>query len=787
MIPPTVPGLARTVDAVILDRDAVMSRLDCAAARTVRRLATRLRAHGVHMSVADTTDVDAIRSQLETLGAVGITPGLVLIVGADPGSVPALLEEQLRRRRLRRVPAGDDDPRWRLCLPSDGSARGGPADALLTLGAAGIATRGVREETTGAAPVVFAAGVYDGAGPAEHLLPAPAWTALGVDPAPVEETRILDLRAGLLIRAESTGPATGLTTVRFMSIARPGVVAMRAEAAVGRLRAGPALCPVPGVASAEGRVGPLYWARSIGPARAGVGAVARQRSGRDGPVRVVERIAAYTTSAGASAPADARSLLDDAERAGFDRLLAEHRAAWARRWQDVNVEIPDDPAAELTIRYALFQLWCNADSHGELALGARGLSGPGYSGHVFWDSDVFVLPALATMDPAAAEALVQYRLRRLGAARAAARAAGRSGARFPWESAATGVDVTPRSGSVGGEPVAILTGQYEEHITADVVWGAVHLTEWTGSRPARSPELRALLAETARYWASRARTAGDSVHIDQVIGPDEYHERVDDNAFTNVMARWNLRTAAALLPDDPESARWRDLAERMVDGYDPATGRYEQFAGYHRLEPLCVADFAAAPVAADVLLGRERIAASQVIKQPDVLMLHHLIPDEVHAGSLAPNLDYYEPRTAHGSSLSPAISAALLARAARPDAALRLLRLAMRLDLDDLTGSTSAGLHMAAFGGVWQAVVFGFLGARVRAGALLLDPCLPSDWGTLRVRMRCLDRRVAIEVGRDTVEITADGPLTVHLLGAPEVRIDGHAVLAARPEVGAVR
>jgi len=154
-----------------------------------------------------------------------------------------------------------------------------------------------------------------------------------------------------------------------------------------------------------------------------------------------------------------------------------------------------------------------------------------------------------------------------------------------------------------------------------------------------------------------------------VIGPDEYHERVDDNAFTNVMARWNLRAGADAADragtTPAETARWRELARRLVDGYDPASGRYEQFAGYFGLEPLLITDVAAPPVAAYLLLGRDRVAQSQLIKQPDVLMAHHLVPDQVEAGSLGPNLDYYDPRTAHGSSLSPAITASLLARAGR--------------------------------------------------------------------------------------------------------------------------
>ena len=150
-----------------------------------------------------------------------------------------------------------------------------------------------------------------------------------------------------------------------------------------------------------------------------------------------------------------------------------------------------------------------------------------------------------------------------------------------------------------------------------------------------------------------------------MIGPDEYHEPVDDNAFTNVMARWNLRRAARLdgvAPD--ERATWLRLADSLVDGYDPETGIYEQFAGFFDLEPLRIADLAPRrPISADLLLGSERVDGAQVVKQADVLMLHHLVPDEVATGSLAPNLEFYEPRTAHGSSLSPAIHAALFARA----------------------------------------------------------------------------------------------------------------------------
>jgi len=781
----------------------------------------------LHRRAGGPTDSsDSMRDILSFLARRGVWPGLVLVVGSDfgsaggvagsdsrllmpeaarviavsvgdePGGVPAgvlhvgggrsaflrLLDEQLSRRRRGRVADVDEDPAWILRETGIDPLRHRVTESLFTLGAGGVATRGsVEEAVAGGAPVVLAAGVYDGTGPDQHLLPGPQWTGLAVEPAPAQDVRVLDLRSGVLARTETGAGGHPLRSLRFASVTSPGVVALRAEASAARLRPGPALLRPRGKAMTSGRQDGRYWATVGSDRGGGISALAVQQTRRDGLVRTVERVAAYAACPWrGSRPGQVAAALSTAGDLGFDRLLAEHRAAWAARWEAVDVRVPDDPAAQLALRFALFQLWCNTTkSRAELALGARGLSGIGYAGHVFWDADVFVLPALVSIDPAAAAAMIRYRLRRLKAAQAQARAAGWRGARFPWESAAGGEDVTPPSGHLGGRVVPILTGQLEEHVTADVAWAAARYAEWT-ARPARFG--LPLLLETAGYWASRCRPddAGNA-HIDGVIGPDEYHERVDDNAYTNVMARWNLRAAADAADraglTDGRSRRWRELAERIVDGYDPATGRYEQFAGYFGLEPLLVADFAAPPVAADLLLGRERVAGSQVIKQPDVLMLHHLVPGEVAAGSLVPNLDYYGPRTAHGSSLSPAVTASLLARAGRPDEALTMLRTALALDIDDLSGTTAAGLHMANLGGVWQAVLTGFAGLQVRAGALSVDPRLPGAWGSLQLRFRCLGRRVRLDITRGRIEIGTDGPLLAGLAGEVPRRVAGRASL----------
>jgi trehalose/maltose hydrolase-like predicted phosphorylase len=396
---------------------------------------------------------------------------------------------------------------------------------------------------------------------------------------------------------------------------------------------------------------------------------------------------------------------------------------------------------------------------------------------VFWDADTFVLPFLASTHPASARAMVEYRVRRLPRAIEAARRMGLAGARFPWESAASGDDVTPPSArDRTGRVVPIRTGQLEDHIVAQVAWAASFYIDWTGDDDFARGAGQRLFIETARYWASRARTEPDgTVHINGVIGPDEYHEPVDDNAFTNVIARWNLRRALAALqrgaaPHDvsaTEQDTWRDLADAFVDGYDANTGIYEQFAGFYELEPLLIAEVAPRrPIAADFLLGADRVRAAQVVKQADVLMLHHLVPDETAVDSLEPNLRYYEPRTAHGSSLSPAIHAALFARVRDYDRALSALRIASRIDLDDLTGTTAGGLHLATMGGLWQAFAFGFAGLRARDEVLHIEPHLPPAWRALELRLRFRGSRVRVRIESSGFEVFADPPVAVAVAGA---------------------
>jgi trehalose/maltose hydrolase-like predicted phosphorylase len=309
--------------------------------------------------------------------------------------------------------------------------------------------------------------------------------------------------------------------------------------------------------------------------------------------------------------------------------------------------------------------------------------------------------------------------------------------------------------------------------------------DWTGDEEfAHGPGL-SLLVETARYWRSRIRMGRDrTAHIYGVIGPDEYHETVDDNAFTNVMARWNMRRAAdaveatTLAHDVPvdEIARWRELADAIVDGYDPATGIYEQFDGFNRLEPMLIEEVSPRrPIAADLLLGAARVRSAQVLKQADVLMLYHQVPDELVPGTLEANLRFYEPRTAHGSSLSPAIHAALFARVGDHDRALDALEIAARMDLDDLTGTTSSGLHLATMGGLWQAIAFGFAGLRPAGDRLVIDPRHPPALAALEVRVRFRGSRLRVRTERSRLTIHAE-PNAAVVVGGTSYTVDANGM-----------
>jgi hypothetical protein len=727
-----------------------------------------------------------------TAVSVGIepagVPAGVLAVPGGPHAFRAILRNQLERRRRGDVPRVSCADGWTIDVVGIEHEMEHVNAVLLALGDGLTGTNGAPLAGDGAAmPRTLVAGIYDGAGPDQTLAALPVWTriATGGDVQPAVR-RTLDLHTGVL-RQEIPTDVGGVEAVLFPSLAEPGTCALRAcgpracLAGAGALTTtGESLIPL---TTSDGATTATVGSVSGGADLAIAASQDLRHPGAD--VRPsLDRFAIYTPGALGTALGRLRA----ARTAGFEVILHRQREAWAGRWSDADIGIGGDAELQRDVRFALYHLMASVADRGEAPVGARGLSGLAYHGHVFWDADVFVLPYLAATHPSAARAMLEYRVRRLPAALEAARGRGLRGARFPWESAVDGSDVTPgHARDQTGAVVRIRTGELQEHIVADVAWSAAWYVEWTGDETFRRGPGRQLMIQTARYWASRiAMDADGTAHIRGVIGPDEYHEEVDDNAFTNVMARWNLRRAAdeaGASVDQAETSYWRSIADALVDGHDPATNLYEQFTGFWELEPLIIAELAPRrPIAADLLLGAERVRGSQVIKQADTLMLHHLVPEAVAPGSLEPNLAFYEPRTAHGSSLSPGVHAALLARAGRHDAAMDALRIASRIDLDDLTGSTAGGLHLATMGSVWQALVLGMAGVRARRRVLHIDPSVPGCLGELRITVRFLQSRVSISIHGGGIDVSATDPVWVCVAGTrTPVTVGPHPVTFRHP------
>ncbi len=702
-------------------------------------------------------------------------------------------------------PEPSQESSWRYEVNGFDPFREREAETLLTVANGESGTRGALEEGSPVStPATFVAGVF-GDGTSEprtrQPVPAPDWIDLRllVEGVPLhfahgrvlDHRRVLDLRSGVLFRywrqRDGVGRTIAVRTARFASLADRSIMALRAEALAedfaGRLDWQGAIAvthaggPVQEteirdlgegtlLARTRGRGGGGHsLALTTRPTRGGI-ALRVVEKGRDliganlvsGGRIAVDRLAAVV-SARTRVPSSGSALrsLRHAERVGFDALLERHRAAWAERWRGADVSLSGDEADQTALRFAIFHLIASA--HPErvgASVGAHGLSGMSYFMHVFWDTEVFALPFYIYTHPPTARTLLTYRYRHLAGARKKARQMGHRGALYPWESADTGDETTPPySFGPNGELVPILSGIMEHHISSDVAWAVWEYWKATADDVFMASMGTEILLETARFWVSRtALDAEGRAHIRGVVGPDEYHEDVDDNAYTNVMARWNIHRAIDALAwldrvdsgyadelrlhlglGDDELTAWRRAAERLVDGYDPSTRLYEQFAGFYELTDVDQERLRPRPVAADVLLGREITLNAKVVKQADVVMLTHLLSGEIADDVADANYSYYEPLTVHGSSLSPGMHAAVAARLGRLDDAVADFKMATAIDMGDAMANVAGGLHLATMGSLWQAAVFGFAGLRRRGEALMLDPHLPPQWTSLRVSL----------------------------------------------------
>lgn len=752
------------------------------------------------------------------------------------------------------------DPDWAVSDDGFSLAREREIESIMTISNGYVGTRGsVPEGTSRSSPATVLAGVFesDASGTSLELVALPDWTQcrILVEGVPLslergdilEHRRTLDLQHGLWLRTwrhrDPEGRVTGVRCMRMVALHDRHVflqsVTITAENYAGTITVASSPGEPPGrtrwqtTREGEAILSTASTSRGASIAMARHGevrtgnpqtadrAVDRRPEGvcerwtwraERGEVARVDRVVAVYTSRDTHEPAaEAARHLRRVREARPESLVRGHVRAWENQWRMIGLRVVGDESAQRALRFAAYHLAAvvNPDDD-RVSVGARALSGAVYKGHVFWDTEIYLLPFYTFTHPAAARALLRYRYHTLPAARDRARKHGYEGALYAWESADTGEDVTPDQ-VVGpdGRMIQILTGLQEHHISADVPYAVWQYWRATGDEEFFFSAGADIIIETARFWATRGRVESDGrYHIRTVIGPDEYHEHVSDNAYTNVMAQWNLERAAdtaawlgarhpevwravaerlEVRPEEP--AAWRRIAGAMTTGFDPRTNLFEQFDGFYRLEELDLAAYRDRTMPLDILLGRERTQRAKIVKQADVIALSALLwerfPEAVHEA----NFRYYEPRTAHGSSLSPAIHALVSARLGDTELAARYFRDAAAIDLADGTGNGAGGVHIAALGGLWQAAVFGFAGVRLRDDGVVLDPHLPPAWKEWSFSLQWRGRTVAVSIRREpdqvSVELQGGEPMIIELgVGITRTIDSNHRYVAHRDGAG---
>ena len=456
---------------------------------------------------------------------------------------------------------------------------------------------------------------------------------------------------------------------------------------------------------------------------------------------------------------------------GFEQELAEHFKVYEEMWKEADIQIQGDFDWDRAVRFNIFHLMSTGNEHDDrVNVGAKLLHGEEYGGHAFWDTELFMLPFFAYVFPKTAKNLESYRYRLLDAARANAAKNGYKGAQYPWESADDGTEQCPDwTIEPDGTCYRCYVADYEHHVTAAVAYGIYDYVKITKDTSFLLKKGAEILMETARFWASRCEyiTEKDRYEIRKVTGPDEWHEPVDNNVYTNYLAKWNLRYVIALIQDlkehhredydriaekisltEKEIEEWNLVQSKIYLPRKEGTQLLEQFEGYFDLQEVTIQeydknDWPIRPAELKTMKTKE----TQIIKQADVVMLLHLMGEEFDEETTKLNYSYYEKRTLHGSSLSPSIYSIMGLKVGDDTKAYRYLRRAAFIDLINLQKNTREGIHAANAGGVWQTVVFGFAGLSIDAdGILNITPKMPKEWEGVTFRIHYLNSWLEISI-----------------------------------------
>jgi alpha,alpha-trehalose phosphorylase len=517
------------------------------------------------------------------------------------------------------------------------------------------------------------------------------------------------------------------------------------------------------------------------------------------PIRVV-KYAAYQSSrsvAVAELARRCRHTLDRVAAAGFESLVTAQRSCLDRFWDRADVTLEDTVRhpvrMQQAVRWNLFHL-AQASWRAEGAgIPAKGLTGDAYDGHYFWDTETWVLPFLAYTQPRIARNLLRFRQSMLPSARARAGELDLRGALFPWR-------------TIRGDEASayFMAGTAQFHLNADIAYAIRRYIDVRGDIGFLAETGAEILVETARMWADLGFYGDDgSFHLHGVTGPDEYTTMVDDNAYTNLMARLNLNYAASAMrrleanhPDvytgiatelslrPSEREEWERAADHMYIPYDSARGITPQDATFLTHERWDVAD--TPPDKFPLLLHHHPLTTyrRQVLKQADVVMAMFLLGNEFTLEEKRRNFDYYDPITTGDSSLSASIQSIVASEIGNEDAACHYVDFALLMDLADVAGNVSHGVHIASAAGGWMGLVFGFGGVRDFDGQLTIDPRLPQRFRSLGFSLRFHDRQLRIRIDHDVEQysLTEGEPLEVVIRGRSHT-LTADAPLELRPPI----
>lgn len=465
--------------------------------------------------------------------------------------------------------------------------------------------------------------------------------------------------------------------------------------------------------------------------------------------------------------------LDWAAAAGFAELAEQQATAVESFWAKTDVEIDGGPDLQQAVRWSLFQLHQSSALVDQTGIPAKGLSGDGYEGHYFWDTEIFVMPFLNWTSSSISRSLLESRRDMLQQARLRAEELSLAGALYPWRT-------INGSGASAYYPAG--TAQY--HINADIVYALAQYMDVSGDRSMLWDGGLEMAVETARLWVRLGFHDRRGFHIHLVTGPDEYTALINDNTYTNMMARRHLRLvaqwvdelrkedearfaklAASFALEDDEQAEWERAAAAMFVDLDTKLGVTPQDQSFltKKRWPFETTPSEAYPL----MLHYHPLAVyrHQVLKQPDVVMAMYLLEEEFSEDLRRANFDYYEPLTTGDSSLSPGVQSIVAAHIGYLDIAEKYFRRTALMDIADLANNAADGIHLAAVGSTWTALIFGFAGLKSSPEGLSLDPRLPPSWPSLRFRCRYRGVAIQIAVEQRSVVIETSADLDVEVAG----------------------